>query len=50
MYLGHCSAKSFFFFCHLEKILEFCKFYAFVWVVLERVFRFYFNGTLMIKA
>ncbi|EMH28116.1 hypothetical protein HMPREF1421_01102 [Helicobacter pylori GAM265BSii] len=36
MYLKHCSAKSFFFFfCHLEKILEFCKFYAFVWVVLK---------------
>ncbi|EMH00852.1 hypothetical protein HMPREF1405_00703 [Helicobacter pylori GAM231Ai] len=49
--MEHCSAKSFFFFfCHLEKILEFCNFYAFVWVVLERVFRFYFNGTLIIKA
>ncbi|EJB68684.1 hypothetical protein HPHPA8_1662 [Helicobacter pylori Hp A-8] len=35
MYLEHSSAKSFFFFCHLEKILEFCIFYAFVWVVLK---------------
>ncbi|EMG86921.1 hypothetical protein HMPREF1397_01189 [Helicobacter pylori GAM115Ai] len=33
--MEHCSAKSFFFFCHLEKILEFCNFYAFVWVVLK---------------
>ncbi len=35
MYLEHCSMKSFFFFCHLEKILEFCIFCAFVWVGLK---------------
>lgn len=42
--------KSFFFFLSFGENLEFCIFYAFVWVVLERVFRFYFNGALTIKA
>ncbi|EMH05711.1 hypothetical protein HMPREF1407_00548 [Helicobacter pylori GAM244Ai] len=49
MYLEHCSAKSFFFLSFREnfrilQILRVCL------GGMERVFRFYFNGTLTIKA